>query len=166
MLPLFMSGGVAAIEPEVVSLQQAFQRIFCDRCFDEVFLERRNFDTKVELHKTIVAKAGTLVQSDGERLIADWLAAQRGHRLLERVDDEDLTDAIDGGVVCDARPVEGAAHDAGRVVNPALCSGQVEGAVHMGLGYALTEELRCENGMPVTFKLKEIGVHVVPSVDE
>jgi xanthine dehydrogenase molybdenum-binding subunit len=50
-----------------------------------------------------------------------------------------------------------AAHDAGRVVNPALASGQIEGAVHMGLGYALTEELRCENGMPVTFKLKEIG---------
>ncbi len=51
-----------------------------------------------------------------------------------------------------------AAHDVGRVVNPALASGQIEGAVHMGLGYALTEELRCENGMPVTFKLKEIGV--------
>ena len=51
-----------------------------------------------------------------------------------------------------------AAHDAGRVINPALASGQVEGAVHMGLGYALTEELHCENGMPVTFKLKEIGV--------
>jgi xanthine dehydrogenase molybdenum-binding subunit len=51
-----------------------------------------------------------------------------------------------------------AAHDAGRVVNPVLCSGQIEGAVHMGLGYALTEELRCENGMPVTFKLKELGV--------
>ena len=51
-----------------------------------------------------------------------------------------------------------AAHDAGRVVNPALCTGQIEGAVHMGLGYALTEELRCENGMPVTFKLKELGV--------
>ena len=51
-----------------------------------------------------------------------------------------------------------AAHDAGRVINPAMASGQVEGAVHMGLGYALTEELRCENGMPVTFKLKEIGV--------
>jgi xanthine dehydrogenase molybdenum-binding subunit len=51
-----------------------------------------------------------------------------------------------------------AAHDVGRVVNPALASGQIEGAVHMGLGYALTEELRCENGMPVTFKLKELGV--------
>jgi CO/xanthine dehydrogenase Mo-binding subunit len=51
-----------------------------------------------------------------------------------------------------------AAHDVGRVVNPVLCSGQVEGSVHMGLGYALTEELPVENGMPVTFKLREIGV--------
>ncbi len=51
-----------------------------------------------------------------------------------------------------------AAHDVGRVVNPVLCSGQIEGSVHMGLGYALTEELPTENGMPVTFKLREIGV--------
>ncbi|MCB0996778.1 MAG: molybdopterin-dependent oxidoreductase [Acidimicrobiales bacterium] len=32
-----------------------------------------------------------------------------------------------------------AAHDVGRAVNPLLCEGQIEGAVHMGLGYALTE---------------------------
>jgi xanthine dehydrogenase molybdenum-binding subunit len=51
-----------------------------------------------------------------------------------------------------------AAHDVGRVVNPQLCSGQIEGSVHMGLGYALTEELPTENGMPVTFKLRDIGV--------
>ncbi|HRD95153.1 MAG TPA: molybdopterin-dependent oxidoreductase [Rubrivivax sp.] len=51
-----------------------------------------------------------------------------------------------------------AAHDVGRILNPGLATGQIEGAVHMGLGYALTEELKCENGMPVTFKLKEIGV--------
>ncbi|MBI1853818.1 MAG: selenium-dependent xanthine dehydrogenase [Planctomycetes bacterium] len=51
-----------------------------------------------------------------------------------------------------------AAHDVGRVVNPATCSGQIEGSIHMGLGFALTEELPCENGMPVTFKLREIGV--------
>ena len=57
--------------------QQAFQRAFCDACFDEVFLERRNFDTKVELNKTIIAKAGALVQSDGERLIADCLPVRR-----------------------------------------------------------------------------------------
>jgi selenium-dependent xanthine dehydrogenase len=51
-----------------------------------------------------------------------------------------------------------AAHDVGRAVNPALCAGQIEGAIHMGLGYALTEELPCDNGMPVTFKLRELGV--------
>jgi hypothetical protein len=61
---------------EYARSRQAFQRIFCDLCFDEVFLERRNFDTKVNLNKTIAAKAGTLVQSDGERLIADWLTAR------------------------------------------------------------------------------------------
>jgi hypothetical protein len=64
--------------------QQAFQRTFCDACFDEVFLDRRNFDTKVELNKTITAMAGTLVQSDGERLIADWLAA---HNIAYRYDE-------------------------------------------------------------------------------
>ena len=51
-----------------------------------------------------------------------------------------------------------AAHDVGRAVNPALCAGQIEGAIHMGLGYALTEELACTDGMPATFKLRELGV--------
>jgi HEAT repeat protein len=64
--------------------RQAFQRLFCDRCFDEVFLERRNFDMKVELNKTIVAQTGTLVQSDGERLIANWLAE---HNIAYRYDE-------------------------------------------------------------------------------
>jgi HEAT repeats len=63
---------------------QAFQRTFCDRCFDEVFLDRRNFDTKVELNKVIAAKSGTLVQSDGERRIADWLSA---HDIAFRYDE-------------------------------------------------------------------------------
>ena len=61
-----------------------------------------------------------------------------------------------------------AAHDVGRAVNPALCEGQIEGAIHMGLGYALTEELVCENGMPATFKLRDIGVlraRDMPEVD-
>jgi xanthine dehydrogenase molybdenum-binding subunit len=50
-----------------------------------------------------------------------------------------------------------AAHDVGRAVNPALCEGQIEGAIAMGIGYALTEELPCVDGMPVTSKLREIG---------
>ncbi|HYM60174.1 MAG TPA: selenium-dependent xanthine dehydrogenase [Thermoanaerobaculia bacterium] len=51
-----------------------------------------------------------------------------------------------------------ASHDVGRAINPAFCEGQIEGSVHMGLGYALTEDLPCPDGMPATFKLMEIGV--------
>lgn len=58
---------------EYTKSKQAFQRTYCDPCFDEIFLARRNFETKVELNKDIATKAGTLVQSDGERKIADWL---------------------------------------------------------------------------------------------
>jgi len=64
--------------------QQAFQRTYCDPCFDEVYLARRNFETKVELNKNIKAKAGTLVQSDGERKIADWLTT---HNIAYRYDE-------------------------------------------------------------------------------
>jgi xanthine dehydrogenase molybdenum-binding subunit len=51
-----------------------------------------------------------------------------------------------------------AAHDVGRAVNPSQCEGQIEGAVHMGLGYALSEDLPCEDGVPTTFDLRELGV--------
>lgn len=54
--------------------QQAFHRTYCDKCFDEVFLQRRNWEMQVELKKTIQADDGTVVQSDGERIIADELA--------------------------------------------------------------------------------------------
>jgi xanthine dehydrogenase molybdenum-binding subunit len=61
-----------------------------------------------------------------------------------------------------------AAHDVGRAINPDFCEGQIEGSVHMGLGYALTEELPCPDGMPATFKLREIGIirsRQMPEVD-
>jgi xanthine dehydrogenase molybdenum-binding subunit len=51
-----------------------------------------------------------------------------------------------------------AAHDVGRAINPQQCEAQVEGSVHMGLGYALTEELPCKDGVPVTFRIRDIGV--------
>ena len=51
-----------------------------------------------------------------------------------------------------------AAHDVGRAINPKLCEGQLEGSVHMGLGYALTEDLRQEGGRPVSTRLRDIGV--------
>jgi hypothetical protein len=65
---------------------RAFNRSFCDRCFDEVYLARRNWDMKVELQKTIQARNGTVVQSDGERRIAEWLAEEGvAYRYDERI---------------------------------------------------------------------------------
>lgn len=61
-----------------------------------------------------------------------------------------------------------AAHDVGHAINPAFCVNQLEGAVVMGLGYALTEELVCENGMPVTFWLRDLGAlraRDIPPID-
>jgi hypothetical protein len=68
---------------EFARSHQAFQRVFCDRCFDEVFLERRNFETQVEMNKTIEARDGTVVQSEGERRIAEWLTT---HGIAYRYD--------------------------------------------------------------------------------
>ncbi len=52
-----------------------------------------------------------------------------------------------------------AVHDVGRAVNPMLCEGQVEGSVHMGLGYALTEEFPCgPDGMPEHMTLRQLDI--------
>jgi xanthine dehydrogenase molybdenum-binding subunit len=51
-----------------------------------------------------------------------------------------------------------AAHDVGRVMNPALLEGQLEGSVHMGLGFALTEEFRVEGGVPQTMTVNSQGL--------
>ena len=53
-----------------------------------------------------------------------------------------------------------AAHDVGRAINPLLVEGQIEGAVHMGLGQALSEEFVVEDGVPVTETLKSL--HIIP----
>ncbi|MFQ5631812.1 MAG: xanthine dehydrogenase family protein molybdopterin-binding subunit, partial [bacterium] len=51
-----------------------------------------------------------------------------------------------------------AAHDAGKIINPTLFEGQIEGSVHMGLGYALTEDLPLENGAPKSTRLRKCGI--------
>jgi xanthine dehydrogenase molybdenum-binding subunit len=52
-----------------------------------------------------------------------------------------------------------AVHDVGKAVNPTLCEGQIEGAVHMGLGYALTEDFPSdENGFPTNMTLRSLGI--------
>jgi xanthine dehydrogenase molybdenum-binding subunit len=51
-----------------------------------------------------------------------------------------------------------AAHDIGKVINRKQLEGQLEGSIHMGLGYALTEELKLKNGVPESFKLRSLGL--------
>jgi aldehyde oxidoreductase len=52
-----------------------------------------------------------------------------------------------------------AAHDVGRAVNPLLCEGQIQGALHMGLGFALSEEFPTdEGGRPTHLTLRSLGI--------
>lgn len=53
-----------------------------------------------------------------------------------------------------------AAHDVGRAMNPTLCEGQIEGSIHMGLGYALTEDFPSDpaTGFPTNMTLRSLGI--------
>ena len=61
-----------------------------------------------------------------------------------------------------------AAHDVGRALNPRLCAEQMEGGVHMGLGYALSENFTSAGGVPDSLALRELGIVAakhMPKVD-
>jgi 4-hydroxybenzoyl-CoA reductase subunit alpha len=69
-----------------------------------------------------------------------------------------------------------AAHDCGRAINPLAVEGQVQGAVWMGLGQALSEETQYHQGLPLRANLIDyrmatsldsppIAVHLVESID-
>ena len=69
------------------------------------------------------------------------------------------------------------AHDVGRALNPVGCEGQIEGGIHMGLGYCLTEELKLREGRVLNpgfldYKLltapdmPEILITLIETVDE
>ena len=77
--------GEITTQAERTLSETQFQRIYCNACFDAVFIDRRNFDMKVQNRKTILAADRTVVQSKGERRIADWLAA---HDVDYRYDDK------------------------------------------------------------------------------
>jgi xanthine dehydrogenase molybdenum-binding subunit len=44
-------------------------------------------------------------------------------------------------------------------MHPVLCEGQIEGSVHMGLGYALTEEFPADDqARPTNMTLRSLGI--------
>jgi CO/xanthine dehydrogenase Mo-binding subunit len=54
-----------------------------------------------------------------------------------------------------------AAQDMGRAINPAMAKGQIGGGVHMGLGYALTEEFIQQEGLVRTPSFAEYQIPTV-----
>jgi xanthine dehydrogenase molybdenum-binding subunit len=51
-----------------------------------------------------------------------------------------------------------AAQDVGRAINPLVLEGQIEGGVHMGLGYALSEAYDMVDGVPLSDAFKSLGI--------
>jgi aldehyde oxidoreductase len=61
-----------------------------------------------------------------------------------------------------------AAHDVGKIINPLLLEGQVEGGVVMGLGATYTEDLSLKNGLLTSTRFGKLGLlkaKHIPEID-
>jgi CO/xanthine dehydrogenase Mo-binding subunit len=58
------------------------------------------------------------------------------------------------------------AHDVGRVLNRLGIEGQIEGGIVMGQGYALTEELRVDNGVMRNPNFRDYKLVTAPEIPE
>lgn len=59
-----------------------------------------------------------------------------------------------------------AAHDCGKPINPASIESQIEGGVVMGMGYALSEEFKVEEGRILTKTLKQCRIPDITQTPE
>ena len=59
-----------------------------------------------------------------------------------------------------------AAHDGGKIINPALFESQIEGGVVMGMGYALSEKLPLEGGRLTSDRMSKLGLPKAKDVPE
>jgi xanthine dehydrogenase molybdenum-binding subunit len=58
------------------------------------------------------------------------------------------------------------AADGGRALNPQAFLGQVEGGIVMGIGTALTEEFKIEDGVPLTLRWKDYKTPLIGDMPE
>ena len=58
------------------------------------------------------------------------------------------------------------AHDVGTILNPLGHQGQVDGAVMQGIGYALTEDLKYDEGHVTTLSMGEYKIPSMPDMPE
>ena len=115
-----------------------------------------------------VRNACLAAREDGCRVGVDYLAEYRVEwtQQIGEVENPTIHSAfgyaaqlvvVDPGTLAVERVV--AAHDVGRAVNPMLCAGQVEGSVHMGLGYALSEDFPADGeAFPLKRTLRSLGI--------
>jgi xanthine dehydrogenase molybdenum-binding subunit len=59
-----------------------------------------------------------------------------------------------------------AAHDGGKIINPLLFEGQIEGGVVMGLGYALSEKLPLKEGRLTSERMSKLGLPKAKDIPE
>ncbi|CAG0962213.1 MAG: molybdopterin-dependent oxidoreductase [Bacteroidetes bacterium] len=68
------------------------------------------------------------------------------------------------------------AHDCGKAINPMAVEGQLEGSWHMGIGQAITEQMKYYNGLlvnnnfldykiPTTLDTPDIHTHIIETID-
>lgn len=118
-------------------------------------------DASKELKKDLETK--TLAQLAGKKynglFICDW-TTKPGANVPEPIIHYSYGYAAQMVVVNETGKIDTiyAAHDAGKVVNPVLFEGQVEGAVLMGLGYAISEDLPMKDGYLISDKMKDLGI--------
>jgi len=59
-----------------------------------------------------------------------------------------------------------ASHDAGKILNPKLFQGQIEGGVAMGVGYALSEKVPLKDGYLTSGKYRALGLPRISDLPE
>jgi xanthine dehydrogenase molybdenum-binding subunit len=124
-----------------------------------------------KLKEALEAVEGDLGELIGQTFFGDWHAP-----ITHKPEDETDTPlthyafgfATQMAIVNDEGILEEviAAHDVGRAINPPQCRGQIEGGVHMGIGYALTEELVVKDGIPDD-RFRNLGIikaHKCPKI--
>ncbi len=114
------------------------------------------------LRDALERAGGSLEPLVGQRFLGEWLAPAT-HAPDDGVEEPvvhwSYAWATQLAILDEAGRLERivAAHDVGRALNPLACRGQVEGGVHMGAGWALSEELRLDGGVPET-SYRRLGV--------
>jgi xanthine dehydrogenase molybdenum-binding subunit len=128
-----------------------------------VFAGKAVFDAATKLKADLAASGGRLEALAGRVYLGEF--GIRYTTALETETDEPITHmgysfATQVCILDEKGRVDRfiAAHDVGRVMNPKLLEGQLEGSIHMGLGFALTETLEVEGGHIMNGTLRKLGV--------